>query len=112
MTFLRQCRDTRIKVKKSLVQGTPLADLRRAVQENRVSFPAQVPRFPQQYRSEVQWRLVVLYFVLGWSCAQLGERYHVTSRRVRQSIRQWVDQAEALGYIGEVTATEDSRRAV
>lgn len=97
---------------KSLVQDSPLAGLRRAVQENRVSFPAQVPRFPQQYRSEVQWRLVVLFFVLGWSSAQLGQRYHVTSRRVRQSIRQWVDQAEALGYMKEVTITEESYRVL
>jgi hypothetical protein len=41
--------------------------LRQAVQANLVSFPSQVPVFAKQSRSDLQHKIVVLYFVLGWT---------------------------------------------
>jgi hypothetical protein len=46
--------------------------LRAAIQENRVSFPAQAPVFRKHSRSDVEWRVSVLYFVRGWSIRALS----------------------------------------
>jgi hypothetical protein len=86
---------------------TKLSHLRRAVRENRLSFPSPVPVFAHQYRADVQWRLVELYFIRGWSFCQLGGRYKVTAGRVRQAIRCWVERAMALNYLQNIT-TEDA----
>jgi hypothetical protein len=76
--------------------------LRKAIRDNRVSFPAQVPIFACQHRVEIQWRLVALYFVQGWSAVRIARRYKVTSRRVQQLLRQWVTRARMLGYLQEI----------
>jgi hypothetical protein len=82
-----------------------LLQLRTAIQNNEVSFPAQVPTFACQSRADVQWRLVELYFVRNWSCSRVGERYGVTLERARQLIRNWVTRAMALGYLQEIPAS-------
>jgi hypothetical protein len=84
--------------------GSPhrLDYLRKAIRNNRVSFPAQVPVFACQHRADIQWRLAGLYFVRGWSTARLGQRYKFTSRRVHQLLRQWVSRAKVLGYLQEI----------
>jgi hypothetical protein len=79
-----------------------LRRLRRAIQENEISFPAQVPVFAKQSRADIQWKLVELYFVRNWSPAGIGQRYEMTSERVRQVIAQWVRRAVVLGYLQEV----------
>ena len=79
-----------------------LRRLRAAIQNQEISFPSQVPVFPCQSRSEIQWRLVELYFIRNWSCTNLGQRYGVTMERVRQLISQWVLRAAMLGYLQEI----------
>jgi hypothetical protein len=79
-----------------------LRSLRKAIQENEVSFPAQVPVFPKQSRADIQWKLVQLYFIRNWSPRGIAQRYRMTSERVRQVISQWVRRAAALGYLQEV----------
>ena len=81
-----------------------LLQLRAAIQNNQVSFPAQVPTFACQSRADVQWRLVELYFVRNWSCSQVGERYGATLERARQLIKNWVNRAISLGYLQEIPA--------
>ena len=76
--------------------------LRLGIQTRLISFPAQVPVFWQENRPETQWRMVVLYFVHGWSCERLGRRYGVTHGRVRQAIRKWVERAARLGYLQRI----------
>ena len=76
--------------------------LRKAIRNNRVAFPAQVPVFECQHRADIQWRLVSLFFVHGWSAERLGQRYNVSSRRVHQLLRLWVNRALALGYLQEI----------
>jgi len=88
-----------------------LRRLRAAIQNQEVSFPAQVPIFECQSRSDIQWRLVELYFVRNWSCPQLGERYGVTMERARQLISQWVQRAIVLGYLQEIPAAAVSLEA-
>jgi hypothetical protein len=79
-----------------------LRRLRRAIQENEISFPTPVPIFPKQSRADIQWKVVELYFVHNWSPAGIGERYELTAERVRQVISQWVRRAAVLGYLQEV----------
>lgn len=78
---------------------TRLDSLRKAIRLNQVTFPAQVPVFACQNRPDIQWRLVELYFVHGWTCARLGERYNVTDRRIHQLLQGWVSRAKTLGYL-------------
>jgi hypothetical protein len=83
-----------------------LRRLRAAIQNQEISFPSQVPVFACQSRSEIQWRLVELYFIRNWSCTDLGHRYGVTMERVRQLISQWVQRAAVLGYLQEIPGLE------
>jgi DNA-binding winged helix-turn-helix (wHTH) protein len=80
--------------------------LRAAIQRAEVSFPSQVLVFHRQSRADIQWRVVVLYFVRNWSCSALGQRYGVTMERVRQMLTQWVRRAMALGYLQEIPPAE------
>jgi hypothetical protein len=83
-----------------------LRRLRAAIQNQEISFPSQVPVFACQSRSEIQWRLVELYFIRNWSCTNLGQRYGVTMERVRQLISQWVQRAAVLGYLQEIPGAD------
>jgi hypothetical protein len=83
-----------------------LRRLRAAIQNQEISFPSQLPVFECQSRSEIQWRLVELYFIQNWSCTDLGQRYGVTMERVRQLISQWVQRAAVLGYLQPIPGTE------
>ena len=82
--------------------------LRKAIRANQVVFPSPVPVFACQHRADIQWRLVELYFVHGWSCSRLGQRYRVTDRRIQQLIQRWVHRARALGYLQPIPAEEGS----
>jgi hypothetical protein len=79
-----------------------LARIRVAIRNRRVSFPSQVPAFARQCRPDVQWRAVALYFIQGWSCEQLAQRYGVTAGRIRQMIHKWVERATELGYLQRI----------
>jgi len=81
-----------------------LRRLRAAVQHNQVSFPSQIPIFECQSRADIQWRVVELYFVLNWTCVELGRRYGVTMERVRQLLSTWSQRAIVLGYLQEIPA--------
>ena len=92
----------RIAAEPTLSQGTRIDELRDAIKANRLSFPVPVPIFPSQFRPDIQWRLVELYFVRGWSSRQLAERYGVTARRIQQSLQHWVGRAMERGYLQEI----------
>ena len=81
-----------------------LRRLRAAIQNNEVSFPAQVPTFNCQSRPDIQWRLAELYFIQNWTCPDLGRRYGVTMERARQLVFNWAQRAVVLGYLQEIQA--------
>jgi hypothetical protein len=85
-----------------LTERPRIDELREGIRTNRVNFPVPVPIFFYQYRSDVQWRLVELYFVHGWSCKQLAGRYSVTPKRIQQSLQAWVSRAITRGYLQEI----------
>lgn len=77
-----------------------LDELRAAIHQNRVSFPAQVPSFTRIAPADIQWRIVQLYFIRGWSTIDIGKRYGLTTReRVRQILKDWKRHAICLGYM-------------
>src|ERR1700686_4842600 len=76
--------------------------LRRAVQENEVSFPAQVPVFEKQSRPDLQRKIAVLYFVRGWTMTDIARRYSFARQRVGQIITAWRTRAELEGYLQRI----------
>jgi hypothetical protein len=94
-------REARWTLPQDLV-GLRLDELRIAIRSNQVTFPSQVPTFPKRDRADLQWRLVQLYFVLGWNCESIGAKYGLRHRRVRQILSVWKRRAIALGYIQSI----------
>ncbi len=73
--------------------------LRQAVQENLVSFPSQVPVFEKHSRPDLQHKIVVLYFVLGWTMDDIAKRYGLGRQRVGQILTTWRIRAVRDGYV-------------
>src|ERR1035441_945455 len=73
--------------------------LRRAIRENIVSFPAQIPNLLKRSSAEMQWRMVVLFFVRGWGAAKIAERFQVPKHRVWTLLNEWSVRAMAQGHI-------------
>src|ERR1700728_4364551 len=84
--------------------GTRIDALRKAIEANRINFPAPVPIFPSEFRPDIQWRLVELYFIRGWSSKRLAARYGVTARRIQQSLQHWAGRALERGYLQAIPA--------
>lgn len=73
--------------------------LRRAIRGNIVSFPSQIPIFLKERPDAMQWRMVLLFFVRGWSGADIAERFHVPDHRVWKILNAWSIRALSLGYV-------------
>jgi hypothetical protein len=87
--------------------GWDIRSIRAAIWNQAVSFPAQVPVFMNLHRADIQWRIVALYFVQGWSSVRIAKRYGVTSKRVAQILRQWTSRAIARGYLGLIPSLSE-----
>jgi len=73
--------------------------LRRAIRENIVSFPSQIPSLPKGSQADMRWRMVLLFFVRGWSVAKIAERFHVPNHRVWTLLNGWSVRAMAQGHV-------------
>jgi hypothetical protein len=73
--------------------------VRQAVQENVVSFPSQVPVFGKQTQPDLQQKLVLLYFVCGWTMDSVAQRYGLGRQRLGQILTAWRIRALKEGYI-------------
>jgi len=73
--------------------------LRQAVQENLVSFPSQIPVFERQSRPDLQPKVVVLYFVRGWTMDDIAKRYGLGRQRMGQILSAWRIRATKEGYV-------------
>jgi hypothetical protein len=76
-----------------------LDQLRVAVRANLVSFPSAVPTFERHDRPDLQWKIVQLYFVLGWGCETIAVRFGLVHQRVSQILKTWKRRAIETGYI-------------
>jgi hypothetical protein len=83
-----------------------IGNLRHAIRKNQVSFPSQVPTFPKHDRPDLQRKLVLLYFVFGWSARRIGLRYGLSRSRAQQILNTWRRCAVDAGYVQSVTATQ------
>lgn len=84
-----------------------IRDLRAAIWNQAVCFPAQVPIFMNLHRADIQWRIAVLYFVRGWSSMKIAKRYGVTTKRVAQMLRQWTSRAIDRGYLSLIPSLSE-----
>jgi hypothetical protein len=73
--------------------------LRRAVRGNIVSFPSQIPTLLKQPSADMQWRVVLLFFVRGWSASRIATRFNVPRHRIWKTLNGWSVRALALGYV-------------
>lgn len=80
--------------------------LRQAIRSNWVSFPNPVPTFERHDRADLQWKLVQLYFVLGWSCEAIAARYDLIHQRVRQILKTWKRRAVEMGFVQYIPPPE------
>jgi hypothetical protein len=73
--------------------------LRRAVRRNIVSFPSQIPTLLKRPPADTQWRIVLLFFVCGWSSGRIAARFNVPRHRIWKILNGWSVRALALGYV-------------
>jgi hypothetical protein len=85
--------------------------LRHAIRRNQVSFPNPVPTFERHDRPDLQWKLVQLYFVLGWSCESIAARYGLIRQRVCQILKTWKRRAVETGCIQYIPPAKILRMA-
>lgn len=78
------------------------AVLRTAIAQNLVSFPSQVRPFTKRSVADLQVRIVLLYFVHGWSVRRIGDRYNLRKDTVHQLLAQWRLRAIESGCIQEI----------
>jgi hypothetical protein len=83
-----------------------LDQLQEAIRSNEVTFPAQVPVFIKHAAGKQQCHIVLLYFVLGWSCDKIAKRYSVTRQHIWQIVSEWRRHAVALGYLQVIPPPE------
>jgi len=74
--------------------------LRYAIRRNLVSFPSQIPTLVKH--EQLQERVVLLYFVRGWQCRAICNRYGLSKSTVQKLILEWKIRAVSAGYIQEI----------
>jgi hypothetical protein len=88
------------------IEEIDIGDLRRAIRANWISFPSQVPTFPNCYQPDLQHKLVQLYFLMGWSCTNIAARYALPRDRVRGVLNAWKGRAANAGYLQHIPPAE------
>jgi hypothetical protein len=86
------------------LQANNIRLVRAAFRNQLISFPSQVPIFRHLQRPDIQWRIVLLYFVHGWPSGRIATRYGITRARVTQLLRQWTSRAILRGYLDRIPA--------
>ena len=76
--------------------------LRTAITRNLVSFPAQIQPFMRRTSGDLQERIVILYFVRGWSVRMICERYGLSKAMAHKLLAEWRIRAVESGYIQEI----------
>jgi hypothetical protein len=89
------------------IQEVKINTLRQGIRSNRISFPAQVPVFQKHDRADLQPKIVLLYFLLGWSCRRIGLRYGLRRQRVQQILNTWTLRAVQMGYVQLIPPAEN-----
>jgi hypothetical protein len=93
----------------SHIERLTIPKLRKAIRTNRISFPSQVPVFQKRDRADLQRKMVQLYFLFGWSCSRIGERYELRRQRVQQILNTWKRRAVQMGYLQSIPPARADR---
>jgi len=88
------------------VEEMSISDLRMAIRANAVSFPAQVPTFPACGLPDLQHKLVHLYFINGWNCVNIADRYGLPDEQVRRVLNDWKRGAASAGYLQRIPSAD------
>jgi hypothetical protein len=88
-------------MKKSMLDTSKmkLTLLRKAIRNNRVTFPSQVPLFVRTAPADLQRYSIQLYFLRGWSCEKIARRYGYSRFYIWQIVNEWKRHAVSLGYV-------------
>ena len=86
----------------STLNSLRVDQLRAAVRANLVTFPSPVPTFERHDRPDLQWKIVQLYFTLGWGYETIGIRFGLVHQRVAQILKTWKRRAIETGYIQHI----------
>ncbi len=76
--------------------------LRTAITRNLVSFPAQIQPFMKRSTGDLQERIVMLYFVRGWSVRMICDRYGLSKAMAHKLLAEWRIRAVESGCIQEI----------
>ena len=98
------------RVKMTVLPGSSM--LRQALRRNIVSFPAQIPVLLKQPSADPQWRMVLLYFVRGWSQTAIAARFDVPVHRISRTLNEWSIRALAYGYVQVIDSEECCRLGI
>jgi hypothetical protein len=93
-------------VRNQNVEEIDISSLSKAIRQNWVSFPSQVPTFPGCGWPNLQHKLIQLYFVMGWSCATIAARYGLARHQVLRILNAWKWRAANAGYIQHIPVAE------
>ena len=98
------------RIRMTVLPGSSM--LRQALRRNIVSFPAQIPVLLKQPSADPQWRMVLLYFVRGWSQTAIAARLGVPVHRISRTLNEWSIRALAYGYVQVVDSEECGRLGI
>ena len=93
-------------VRNQNIEEIDISNLGRAIRANWISFPSQVPTFPGCGQPDLQQKLIQLYFVMGWSCANIAARYGLVQDQVRGVLNAWKWRAANAGYLQHIPPAE------
>ena len=102
----RRSRPTLPPLDQSNLTSLRVDQLRAAVRANMVTFPSSVPTFERHDRPDLQWKIVQLYFLMGWGYETIAVRYGLVHQRVAQILKTWKRRAIETGYIQYIPSFE------
>ena len=73
--------------------------VRAGIRSNLITFPSEAPVFRKTTRPDLQAKIAILYFIRGWSTAQIGRRYGIGRQRAAQILTKWRVRAVFNGYL-------------
>lgn len=76
--------------------------LRKAIAGNLVSFPSQIQPFLRRSSGDLQSRIVLLFFVRGWSVRSISTRYRLSKAMTHKLLAEWRLRAIESGCIQEI----------
>jgi hypothetical protein len=90
------------------IEEADISSVRRAIRANWISFPSQVPTFSGCGQTDVQRKLIQLYFLMGWNCATIAARYGLVPDGVRRILNSWKRRAANAGYLQDIRLANDA----